>query len=262
MTKTILALPLLAFLASHGHCQPIEKAPAFEVASITPCQPGTPAPPGEHNGMVQFTAPGGRFTARATTIKFLMEWAFGILPAQHSGGPSWMEEDRYDILATAGRNATDQEMKLMTQNLLADRFKLKFHRETKEAPVLILLPGKGPSKLYPPKDDEKYAFKMFPQTGEDKKIVSYHIVFTRFSFAQLNLTFARLLGRVIVNRTGLDGDFNFTLDLTPDENRPSPLDPSLLISALRDQLGLTVKAEKAPVDFMMVDSIEKVAAGN
>ena len=63
------------------------------------------------------------------------------------------------------------------------------------------------------------------------------MVATRFSLAQLNETFARQLGRVIVDQTGLEGDFDFTLDLTPDENRPNPLDPSIIIGAMRDQLG-------------------------
>ena len=75
-------------------------------------------------------------------------------------------------------------------------------------------------------------------------------------------TFARQLGRVIVNQTGLNGDFDFTLDLTPDEDRPNPLDPSLIMTAMREQLGLTLTSQKAPVDFFVVDSAEKVLAGN
>ena len=67
----------------------------------------------EHAGMAQFTSPGGRFTARATTLKFLLEWAYGIQPSQHSGGPSWLGVDRYDIVAKAEGNATDDQMKLM-----------------------------------------------------------------------------------------------------------------------------------------------------
>jgi uncharacterized protein (TIGR03435 family) len=101
-----------------------------------------------------------------------------------------------------------------------------------------------------------------PKTDDDRKVVSYRVIATRFSFAQLNQTFARQLERVIVNQTGLDGDFDFTLDFTPDENTPNPLDPSLVISAMRDQLGLTLKTQKAPVDFLAIDSVEKVIAGN
>ena len=63
-------------------------------------------------------------------------------------------------------------------------------------------------------------------------------------------------------QTGLTGDFDFTVDLTPDESRPSPMDPSLLIAAMRDQLGLKVTSQKAPVDFLVIDSAEKVAGGN
>jgi uncharacterized protein (TIGR03435 family) len=98
--------------------------------------------------------------------------------------------------------------------------------------------------------------------GLDQKIASWHVVATRFSLAQLSETFSRHLDSVIVNRTGMAGDFDFTLDLTPDENQPNPLDPSILIAAMRDQLGLTLKSQKEPVDFLVIDSAEKVAAGN
>ena len=262
MTKTLLAGPLLIFFANQCHCQNPPAAPAFEVASITPCKPGTPEPPGEHNGMVRFTFPGGRFEARATSVKFLMEWSYDLLPSQHSNGPTWMENDRFDIVAKAPGNATDDEMKWMVRALLAERFQLKFHRETREAPILILMPGKTPPKLFPPKDDEKHSLKIIPKTNDDRKVISYRVVATRFSFAQLNQTFARQLGRVIVNQTGLDGDFDFELELTPDENTPNPLDPSLVVSAMRDQLGLTLKSQKGPVDYLVIDSAEKVTAGN
>jgi uncharacterized protein (TIGR03435 family) len=244
----------------HCHCQALANEPAFEVASITPCKPDTPAPDYEHSGMAHFTAPGGRFNARAATVKFLIEWAYDILPVQHSGGPSWMELDRYDIVAKAGRDATDDEMKLMTRTLLADRFKLKFQREMKEAPVLTLTPGKTPPKLYPPKPGEETSMRMLPQTGEGKKVMSYRIVATRFSFEMLNKAFARQIGYVIVNQSGVEGDFDFSFDLTPDDNRPNPLDPSILISALREQLGFTVKSGKAMVEFFVIDSVEKAAA--
>ena len=212
--------------------------------------------------MVQFTYPGGRFDAKATTLKFLLEWAYGILPSQHSGGPDWFDNDRYDIVAKAPGNVTDEEMKLMTQTLLAERFKLKLRREIKEIPVLAVSLGKTPPKLFPPKEEEKRSLQIAPQMGENQKIISYRVVATRFSFAQLNLTFARQLGRVIVDQTGLQGDFDFEIDLTPDETRTNPLDGSLILAAMRDQLGLVVKSQKSSVDFIVIDSAEKVAAGN
>jgi uncharacterized protein (TIGR03435 family) len=262
MVRILASLLLLGLAAVHGYCQDGVHALAFEVASITPCAPGTPEPPGEHAGMVQFTYPGGRFNAKATTLKFLLEWAYGILPAQHSGGPSWMESERYDITAKAPGNANDEQMKLMTQTLIAERFKLKFHRESREVPVLVLSAGKTPPKLFPPKDDEKHFLRVEPQMGDDHKIVSYHVVATRFSLAQLNEVFSRQIGRVIVNQTGMGGDYDFTLDLTPDETRPNPLDPELLIDAMKNQLGLVVKSQRGAVDFLVIDTAEKVAAGN
>jgi uncharacterized protein (TIGR03435 family) len=262
MTRILVFAPLLALLVSHGHCQEVANAPAFEVASITPCQPGTPAPPGQDKGMFQFTFPGGRFTARATTVTLLIEWAYGVLPWQHSGGPSWLDDDRYDILAKAAGNATDDEMKLMLRALLTERFKLRFHHETREAPVLILSVGKTPPKISAPQEGEARSLKIVPQTGEGQKVLSWHIAATRYSFDQLNQTFARQLGRVILNQTGLGSDIDFTMDLTPDEERPNPMDPAHIISALRDQLGLTVKSQKGPVDFLVIDRLEKVTAGN
>jgi uncharacterized protein (TIGR03435 family) len=261
LMRTILTCAALVVLSVHqGHCQ--DPAPAFEVASVTPCKPGTPEPPGEHMGMVQFTYPGGRFVAKATSVKFLFEWAYGLLPAQHSGGPSWIDNERYDIVAKAPGNANDHTMKLMAQALLKERFHLEFHRETRDVPVILISVGKNPPKLSAPKDDEKHSLHVAPQMGADQKITSYHVVATRFSIEQLNETFSRQLGRVIVNETGLDGDFDFSLDLTPDETRPNPLDASLIISAMHDQLGFVVKSQKAPIEFLVIDSIEKVAAGN
>lgn len=212
-------------------------------------------------GMVQFTYPGGRFTAKATTVKYLLEWAYGILPAQHSSGPAWMDSDRYDIVAKAEGNATDNEMKRMTQTLLAERFKLQFRRESKEVPVIVVSLGKTAPKMIPAADGEKHSIRVEPQMNAEQNIVSYHVAATRFSISQLNEVFARQLQRVIVDQTGLTGEFDFTLDLTPDENH-NPLDATLLLSAMRDQLGLAVKTQKTEVDYLVIDQVEKVAAGN
>jgi uncharacterized protein (TIGR03435 family) len=235
---------------------------AFEVASITPCKPGTPEPAGEHMGMIQFTAPGGRFRASAIDLKFLMEWAYSIQPSQHSGGPSWLGTDRYDIVAKAEGDATDEQQKLMVRTLIAERFGLKFHFEKKKLPVYVISVGKTQPKLFPPKDGEVHSLRVMPQQDSNQKTNSFHVVATRFSLTQLTNVFARQLERVFVNETGLNGDYDFTLDLTPDENRPSPLDPSLLIAAMQEQLGLQMKSQDAVVDFLVIDSVEKVVAGN
>jgi uncharacterized protein (TIGR03435 family) len=244
------------------HCQELPKTPAFEVASITPCAPDTPAPPMEHTGMVQFTSPGGRFRASATTLKVLLEWAYAIQPSEHTGGPSWISTDRYDVVAKAEGNATDDQMRLMVQTLLADRFKLMLHRERKELSAYVISVGKTAPKLFPPKDDETNSVRLAPQTGPAQKMTSYRVVFTRFTLQQLCDVFARQMDSIIVNQTGLNGEYDFTLELTPDESRPNPVDPTLLMTAMREQLGLTLKSQKTPVDILVIDSAEKVAGGN
>jgi uncharacterized protein (TIGR03435 family) len=173
-----------------------------------------------------------------------------------------MDTDRYDIVAKAEGNATDDQMKRMMQTLLVDRFQLKLRHEKKSVSALVISVGKSAPKLFPPKDEEPHSLRVAPVMGPDSKIASYHVMATRFSLTQLSDTFARQLGRVIINQTGMDGDYDFTLDLTPDESRPSPLDPALLVSAMREQLGLTLKSQEVPVDFLAIDSAEKVVAGN
>jgi uncharacterized protein (TIGR03435 family) len=262
MTKILTFAALLVLSLDHGHCQDLAKPLAFEVASITPCAPGTPAPAMEHTGMADFTFPGGRFRASATSLKFLLEWAYGIQPTQHSDGPAWIGIDRYDIVAKAEGNATDPQMKLMVQTLLAERFKLKLHHERKDLSAYVVSVGKTAPKLFAPKDGETHSLRMSVQTGPNQKPVSYRVIATRFTLAQLTDIFARQMESVILDQTGLDGEYDFTLDLTPDEERPNPVDATLLITAMREQLGLTLKSQKVPVDFLVIDGAEKVAAGN
>jgi uncharacterized protein (TIGR03435 family) len=252
----------------HLHCQELSKAPAFEVASITPCAPGTPPAPVEHIKTAQFTSPGGRFRASATTVKVLLEWAYAIQPSEHSGGPSWIGDDCYDVIAKAEGNAiaegkaTDDRMRLMLRTLLADRFKLMLHRERKELSAYVISVGKTAPKLFPPKDGETNSVRFATQAVPDQNTVSYRIAFTRYTLKQLCDLFARQMDSVVVDRTGLNGEYDFTVELTPDESRPNPADPVLLITAMREQLGLTLKSQKTPVDVLVIDSAEKVAAGN
>jgi uncharacterized protein (TIGR03435 family) len=266
MTRFLAIAALIGISIHHGHCQELDKSNAkllaFEVASITPCKPGTPEPPGEHMGMVQFTYPGGRFEAKATSLKYLMEWAYGILPAQHSEGAAWFGNERYDIVAKAPGQATDTQIKRMVQALIEERFKLKFHRENKEAPVVVLSVGKTSPKLFPPKDGEVHSIHITPPSDGDRKTGSFHVTATRYTLAQLIDVFSRQLGRVIVDETGLRGDYDFTLDLTPTEDQPNPLDPSHILASLRDDLGLVVKSQKGMIDYMTIDSAERVVAGN
>ena len=246
MTKTLTLAALLALSAMHGHCQDLAKPLAFEVASITPCPPGTPAPPMEHAGMAEFTSPGGRFRASATTVKFLLEWAYGIQPSQHSGGPPGSIPTVTISWPRPKATRLTTQMKLMLQTLLAERFKLKLHHESKELSAYVISLGKTAPKLFPPKDDETHALRIAPQMGADQKPVSYRVIATRYTLTAVDRYIRAADGSLVVNQTGLNGEYDFTLDLTPDESRPNPLDPTLLMTAMREQLGLTLKSQKIP----------------
>jgi uncharacterized protein (TIGR03435 family) len=263
MIKAVVVSALAALLLQTGHGQDMGKPPSFEVASITPCKPGTRENPLLHMGAVQFVSPGGRFNATAIPLKYLIEWAYDIQPAQHTGGPSWIDSEYYDIAAKAEGNPTTRQVKLMVQSLLAERFKLKFHREQRILSAYVISTGNATSaKLSPAKEGETRAMHLEPKTGADQKIVAYRVTATRYSIADLATVFARQMQGVIVDQTGLTGEYDFTLDLVPDENRPNPVDPSLLITALRDQVGLSLKSQKTPVDVLVIESAERVAAGN
>ncbi|HXE64042.1 MAG TPA: TIGR03435 family protein [Bryobacteraceae bacterium] len=254
MNRSLMRAALAAFVF---HCAAAGAEPAFEVASITPCAPGTPAPEMEHTGLTNWVAPGGRFTARATTVVFLMEWAYGIQPWQHSDGPGWLSSDRFDIVAKSDHDAQESEMKLMARRLLSERFGLRVHRERKEMPAYLISVGKNAPKLSTPKDGETHAMRFSMTPGPDGKITVFHIEATRYTLAQLADVFARRMDRVIVNQTGMEGEYDFTLDLTPDEGRPSPVDQSLLLGALRQQIGLDVRAARTAVDYYVIDGAEK-----
>jgi len=258
MYKISIAVALLVLFWQDCHAQGSSAQPTFEVASVKPCPPDTPEPPGEHDGTLQLTFPGGRFEADATTVEYLMEWAYDIQRPQHSADPSWIGADRFQIVAKAGGNASEDQLKQMARMLLADRFHLKVHHEPRELNAYVMSLGKTPPKLSPPHDGESCAIHIVPQRIANQTTPIFHIVATRYSLSRLAATFVRHMGTgtALVNQTGLDGDFDFGLDLTTDDSHPNPLDPGVLLAGLRD-LGFTVKAQKTVVDFLVIDSLER-----
>ena len=103
--------------------------------------------------------------------------------------------------------------------------------------------------------------RMAPAVGPDQKVMSFHIVATRFSMQQLTDTLGWQLGRVLLNETGLEGDFDFALDITPDPDHPNAIEPGMIITAIRD-LGFAMNSKMTDVDYYIIDSAEKVEAGN
>jgi uncharacterized protein (TIGR03435 family) len=205
-----------------------------------------------HNNSVRFVEPGGRFRANAVTVEYLMEWSYDIQALQHSGGPAWLAQDCFDVVAKADGDVSEDQMKGMTRELLAERFKLRFHRESRELPALVIVRGKSAPKMFVPKEGETHGMVF-----ERGPMNSYIVKATRYSLAQLNSVLARALERVIVDKTGMVGEWDFTLTLTPDETRPNPMDAGLMLTALREDLGLAVDAKNAAVEVLVIDGLDK-----
>ena len=187
---------------------------------------------------------GGKVRIVNEPIKLLVRQAFRVQDSQIVGGPTWLDTDRYDIEAKTGspeKVSRDQLGPLM-QNLLAERFSLTFHRETREMSVLALVAAKGGPKLKPKAEGE--ASGMNTSGGQRES----HLVATAVSMELLAGYVGNRLNRIVVDKTGLSNDYDFKLDWTPEEASDTRVPP--LITALREQLGLSLQSQKSPVPVL------------
>jgi uncharacterized protein (TIGR03435 family) len=231
----------------------------FEVASLRP------SPPGGRNGVIR-PAPGGeRYVANNAPLKFMLTVAFRIKADQVSGGPDWMNTAPYDLNAKAERPSTTEELHVMLQNLLVERFRLQFHRETKEQPVYVLTVDNGEPKLHP-HEAQNAGDPWIDQTIEQVVSVKMKARFVPMDYFAWRLSM--LLDRPVVDRTGLKGGFDFDLNYTRDLPpgipegamiNGSPIDTSgpTIFEALRRQLGLRLTRQTAPVETLVIDHAEK-----
>jgi len=255
------------------------EAPAtFEVASIKPGDPGA-------RGVMIRYAPGGRFTAKGTTLKSLIAIAYGVREFQISGGPSWIGSARYDIdakpeatsdaddprkIATdAQREAFEQRQRMRIQALLADRFQLKLGHSTKELPIYVLNIAKNGPKLQESKEESGNRFRGVRMGGPG------HLTGERVPMKFLAELLAGSVGRTVIDQTGLKGKYDFKLEWTPDQNQqgafgggprpgpdgplPPPVDPNgpSIFTAVEEQLGLKLDSQKGPVEMLTIDAVEK-----
>jgi uncharacterized protein (TIGR03435 family) len=216
---------------------------AFEVAVIHPSQ----AEPGAGSSLDLFD--GGRIKITNEPAKLLLRIAFELQNSQIAGGPAWLDNDRYDIEAKTGRREKipQGQMAPLMRSLLADRFGLKSHRETRELPVYALVAVTP--KLKPKKEGEVAGMSTSGGTQRTKATA------TATSMDLLASYIGNRLGRIVVDRTGLTGSYDFTLEWAPDQAADSTL-PSLT-TALKEQLGLTLQAQKSPVEVLVIDSIQR-----
>ena len=246
----LLAAVLVATLAAQALAQPPARL-SFEVASIKPLD-------GRPSGGIRYL-PGGRFTG----IVYVSQLLSGAYPGIRAAlgdivGPDWIFNERFDIVASAGREATNAEMGVMIRSLLEDRFKLRAHIERQEQPVWELVLARSDGALGP--DLKPYTAVCGPGA-----VPPCGVSASREAVRGIGVPIERIAGfftssvegRRVFNKTGLTGLYEFKLvyrppDVSrPDDNRP------MLFTALEEQLGLKLVAARGVVDVLIVDHIER-----
>ncbi len=271
----VLASIVLVLAASRAEAQAPDQLPSFEVISIRPRtsdRPPSPIP----------NAP-DRFGRPNVSVSQLMEYAYDVRDFQILGGPGWLRSDRFEVSAKAETAVSQAQMRLMVQRLLADRFGLRVHRETREMDTYGLVTARRDGRLGEKmKPSERDCGPIIdagnvrsPGGGDGSPPCAWFVALLN-GYARLRLTgiraprFASVLepmaARKIVDRTGLDGTYDIEFDFLPDAGllglqipnatalQQSDVPP--LATAIQDQLGLKLESERAPVDVVLIDDVQ------
>jgi uncharacterized protein (TIGR03435 family) len=236
MFRAIAGLALYVYVAAFPQSAVSQQ---FEVASVKPSNADPSSSSGIRTGH-------GRLHAYNVTLKRCIMGAYSVGPHQISGGPDWLELDRFEILAKADQPIDDDAALMnLLQGLLAERFKLSLHREIRTIPAFVLEETKNGPKL------EK------AEAGEAATNTSTSHIGISIDARHADLdSFAKILARKmdlpVVNHTGLEGTFNFKLQWTPEGT-----DGVSIFTAIQEQLGLRLRSEKAPVEIIVIDHVEK-----
>ena len=252
MRRTCALFAIAAGFLS-GQEQP--KRLTFEVISIKAWKPGQPG------GGIMALPGGQEYNAIGAPVLLMISLMYKVPQRQITGGPDWLNTDRWNVDAKADHPGYSlDDLHLMFQNMLADEFKLKFHRETREGPVYDLVVDKGGLKMKENKSPEPYKV---PINGGPAGSIG-----TRVPMQYLTWWLSQIVqqdGRPVVNKTGLDGNYDFALSFMPELPPDFPrdkipqevLDRPDIFKALRDQLGLRLEPGKGPVEYFVIDSAQK-----
>jgi uncharacterized protein (TIGR03435 family) len=229
--------------------------PGVEVATIKPIQPGTT--------LVMLLMQGEHLVVKNISLKYLIQFAYDMPDRQIAGAPGWTDTEKWNIEAkpdTPGMPSIPQ-MRLIVQSLLAERFALKSHEEKQKMAAFALTVGNKGPKMTKTADTSESPNFVAPLGMLDARSS------TMGEFA--HFLQSSVLGRPVVDNTGLTGRWDFTLKWTPDETQftgpgmkvpPQTADdangPPPLLTAIQEQLGLKLQAEKADVLVLVVDHVD------
>lgn len=250
--------------------------PKFEVATIKL------APAGAYGMFVRFD-PGGRVSLTNMTLKGMIGFAWNLQPFQVSGGPPWIDSTRYVVAAKPDGSPKSSEIPAMVQALLAERFQLAVHHGTQELPIYAVVLARKDGKLGPRLTQTKEGSctifdpsKPRPQPGAPRPrfcgtsgVSPNRLTAIGIPIANLAPMLQMVLDRTVIDKTGLTGNFDLTMEWSPDETqalqgppdapKPPPSDsagPSIF-TAIQEQLGLKLESEKGPVDVLIIDRAER-----
>ena len=289
MTRSLLIAGALAaatvFSAAGPFAQQTDTqspAPTFEAASVKPNKSG------DGNNFIS-RQPGGRFGATNMPLRALITFAYQLQPLQLVGGPNWIANDRFDIVAKMEGDpppvlpgSGPDAMMLALRTLLADRFNLIVHRETRELDVYALVmakPGSKPGPVLKPStlDCSPQARRGGPPPAPPGptdafcglRISPGRVQLGGFPLSPFANALQGLAGRIVIDRSGLTGTWEGTLTYAPDgrgglpggpppgAQLPVDADAPNLFTALQEQFGLKLESTKAPVDVLVIDSVQQ-----
>ena len=232
--------------------------PAFDVASVKISKTGV------RREVIQ-TAPGS-LTMRNVPLRTCIDWAYGVDEYQVKG-PDWITAERYEIIAKAGDSASPEELRLMLQALLAERFQLKFHRDSKTMQVYLLSVAKGGPKFQESDSDGE------PAMGPSKKGPAFGVSGQRIPMSQVTRILSKILQAPILDQTGLTKKYDMSIDpsayitrdgQTGDVKTAGGFEEIMnaLFTGLQEQLGLKLESKKTPMDLLIIDHAERVPSEN
>ena len=222
----------------------------FDVASVKP----TPTERLHHLRLDKCPG-GGMFVTAGAPLVWTITYAYRVADTQLLGAPSWTNtfEDTYDIEGKAAQRITDAQCRSMVRSLLETRFRLATHREHKEAPVYALVVGKNGHKLHAVKPDDPESLVGVIVNGGRQQALSDQEVPAGWSMARLADYVSNWAGRPVIDKTGLPGDYSFHLDFSRHETEDRPS----IFTALQGQLGLKLEPDKAMLEYVVIDHIER-----
>ena len=251
MKTAVIASALLLPLRTSNGAVTQNQPLAFEVASIKPHTPGNLAVGGMR------PMPGGQtYVAGGVPVSLMIKLMYEITDSQIVGDPKWVNTELWDVVAKAAGPSTRDQLHQMFQTLLTDRFKLQFHNETREMRAYVLTVDKSGAKVKLNNAQDTFDFPLKPD-GSGKQIG------THVSMSYLCWVLSQFLNAPVVDRTGLDGYYDFMLGWMPPLRQPgdqpevSPTEGANLFTALREDVGLRLESGKTVVDVFVIDHIER-----